>query len=102
MKKLFILSLFLLSTLSFASDEGKKGGQLTDEQKAEMHAKAKAEILAHMDKRIAALQEGKSCISAANDREQIKSCRKTLQSKMKGLQDEAKEARGNFKNRKQK
>lgn len=38
----------------------------------------KQEVLAHMDKRITALQEAKSCISAAADQESMKKCHESL------------------------
>ncbi len=38
----------------------------------------KAEVLAHMDSRIAALQEAKNCISAATDKESMKKCHDAL------------------------
>ncbi|MBT7611229.1 MAG: hypothetical protein HN576_15830 [Bacteriovoracaceae bacterium] len=87
--KLIILSILVLCNFQvFAQD---------DAAKAERIAKVKSKILEHMDKKIAALQTAKSCISSAATREAFKACREPL----KALRQEGKKNRQARKERRQ-
>jgi opacity protein-like surface antigen len=71
----FVLAAFsavLMSSAAFAQDAAMPatGGPAAG---GDISAR-KTEVLAHMDARIAALTEAKSCISAAADKEAMKKC----------------------------
>ncbi len=53
----------------------------------EVLAKAKEHALSNIDKRIGYLNELKSCISNAANKEGMKTCRATHKTQMKGLKD---------------
>ncbi|MFY7994643.1 MAG: hypothetical protein ACOVP4_15195 [Bacteriovoracaceae bacterium] len=59
----------------------------------EMFQKGKAMMLSNMDKRISILQESKSCISSASNRDQMKACRDQMKAKMKEIKEDAKEGK---------
>jgi hypothetical protein len=79
MKKLLMLS--LLSTLTFA------------QTKTVNIEEVKSRALSFMDKKIAILQDGKSCINSASSKDELKSCRKSIKEKMKNFRSERKQAR---------
>ena len=56
-----------------------------------MFQKGKAMMLSNMDKRISILQESKSCISSASNRDQMKDCHIKMKAKMKEIKKDAKE-----------
>lgn len=57
-------------------------------QDGEMFAKRKEHALVNIDKRIGFLQEMKSCISSATDKDGIQKCRQDHKEKMKSIKDE--------------
>ncbi len=57
-------------------------------QDGELFAKAKEHHLANLDKRIAYLQEQKSCASTATTKDAIKACRDAHKTKMQALKGE--------------
>ncbi len=59
-------------------------------QNAEVLAKAKEHALSNIDKRIGYLNELKSCISNAANKENIKTCRASHKTQVKGLKDKNK------------
>jgi hypothetical protein len=88
--KILVMTLFVLINFqALASD--------TNDKKAERIEKVRAKMLEHMDKRIAALQTAKSCISSADSKESFKACREPL----KALRQEQKQQRQQRKERRQ-
>lgn len=81
-----VLFIMTISLFAFADhhEEGKKG---------ERFAKIKAKALENMDKRISQMQANRSCISAAQNKEDMKACR----SKMKEHKSEWREKRKEWK-----
>lgn len=75
-----LLIFYCFSPLSFAQDN-------------DQLARIKQETLSHLDQRIAHLQETKSCVSSANDQEQLKKCRENLKKENKALHEENKNKR---------
>jgi len=63
----------------------------------EMLSKVKMQATANIDKRISYLQELKSCVSAATDKEGMKKCRADHKTKVKTLKDENESFRGSMK-----
>ena len=55
----------------------------------------KAKVSAHIDSKIALLNEFKTCVSGASAKGDIKNCRKTHKGKMKDLRSEFKASRKN-------
>jgi hypothetical protein len=74
MKFLSAVVLFSLSLTAFAQD-------------AEMIAKIKEHKLANIDKRIGYLNELKSCVSAAQNKDAFKTCHQTHKAQVKTLKD---------------
>ena len=74
-----VLSLLLIPMTSLADGHGGKGKNF-DQKKAMM--------VENLTKRIANLQEAKSCAEAASEKGSLKACRQALQEKMKGLKME--------------
>lgn len=85
--KLFILTLFSVSTLATGN------GEVNKEQREEMFNKMKSEILKDIDKRISYMQENKTCINSASSRDDLKNCREAVESKMEALREERKQKR---------
>lgn len=56
-------------------------------QDGEMFAKAKEHALSNIDKRIGYLNELKSCVSQAANKDAIKACRATHKTQVKALKD---------------
>ncbi len=83
--KFMSLILLVVSFSAFAEGDG------------EMFQKGKAMILSNMDKRIGILQESRSCISSASNREQMKDCRQKMKAKMKEIKEDAKEDKAEMK-----
>lgn len=95
MKHAIYLALALMITIpAYSDDHGKEGMQ------KENLEKAKTEAIANIDQRISVLQGGKSCISSATSREDMKKCRKDVQAKMKEIQAEMKSKREKMKSMK--
>ncbi|HMJ49924.1 MAG TPA: hypothetical protein VK440_05105 [Burkholderiales bacterium] len=71
-KAFFIVMAMLISTLALADQAqpqtGQKGSQPQNFQEHKQH------MLDRMDKRIAALQQARSCVSQAQDRDAVKQC----------------------------
>lgn len=74
MKFLTIAVLFSVCTSVFAQD-------------GEMFAKAKEHALSNIDKRIGHLNEMKSCVGSATNKDGIKSCRDAHKAQIKSLKD---------------
>ncbi|MCB0351804.1 MAG: hypothetical protein KDD38_11515, partial [Bdellovibrionales bacterium] len=74
MKSIVLCAILALSVSAFA--EGEK--------KEENFAKRKTEMLEGIDKKIAAMQEHKTCVSAASDKDAMKKCHE----KMKAFREE--------------
>jgi hypothetical protein len=72
MKKLVILCLFMTGA-ALAQQQGTKWQE------------RKAKVLENADKRIAAINELKTCVSGADEKETFRSCMKTHKEKMKSL-----------------
>lgn len=62
-------------------------------------AARKANIQAHLDKKIAQLNEHKSCVSSASAKGDIKKCMVSHKEKMKSLKSEMKANRQSFKDK---
>ena len=94
MKYLLILAtIFSLNTFAEGTKEAKK---------AEKFEAAKTKILAGMDERISNLTEGKTCISASKNQDDLKACRAKMREKMKGLKEKRKEHKKGMKKNKKK
>lgn len=83
--KFMTMALLALSFSAFAEGDG------------EMFKKHKDMVVANMEKRIGILQESKSCISAATNKDQLHACRQKMKESMKGIKDDSKEARAAMK-----
>ena len=66
-------------------------------QDKEVLSKAKELMTSNIDQRISILQETKSCVSAAESKEQLKECRQKMHSKMKDLKEDIKNDREELK-----
>jgi hypothetical protein len=88
MKLIILLS--LLSTTTIANDTNKR------------FEARKSSVLSHMDKRIALIQEGKSCVQAATSRDALKSCRTSQKEKTKLLKEERKKFKQQMKKERKK
>ena len=84
-----LLSALVFSSLVFAQQEGDPGSQ---KNLSEM----KQKVLSHMDKAIAEMQNGKSCVSAATTREALKTCRENHQKAMHELRQQRQQDRDQF------
>jgi len=92
MKKLISLMLILGTTLtSYANTDANK-----DARKKERFAQVKSMAQSNIDKRISALQETKSCISSANDKDSLKSCRQEAKKRHQAIKQEMKQMREQF------
>ncbi len=88
MKKLVTLALITLSSLSVNAADADK-----EARKKEMFEKAKSMATSNIDKRISALQDTKSCISSASDKEALKKCRQKAKENAQALRKESKSRR---------
>ncbi len=96
MKKIILGLSFLSSILispTFADDAAKEA------RKKEMFQDAKSMATKNIDQRISALQETKSCISSASDKDALKKCREAAKDKAKNFRKENKERRKEFKDK---
>ncbi len=75
---LVFLSVSVLSVTAFAGEGGKKPSL----------EERKAKVSAHIERRIASLNDFKSCVSKASEGEQIKACREKHQAEMKKMRAE--------------
>lgn len=88
MKTLISLMLILTTTFSsYAADTDRAA------KKKERFTQVKSMALANIDKRASALQETKSCISGANDKEALKNCRQQAKQRNKAFKDEMNQKR---------
>jgi len=85
--KVFVAVLFLLLSVGVQAEEKGSG---------EKFQKAKSMMLEKIEKRISNLQDVKSCVSSASNKEALKECRK----KMKAHKAEMKEQRKEWKKKK--
>lgn len=83
MKKLLVTGLCLFSLAAFADNHEEGSGKNFEEQKAQ--------IIQNLDKRIAGLNEMKSCISAAADKAAAKACREKFKEAKEDMKEEWKE-----------
>lgn len=67
MKQLVVIVMMVFSSSVFAQDKA-----------ADDFAKTKSDILSHIDKRLAFMQEHKACVSAAQNVEALKACRQKM------------------------
>jgi len=67
------------------------------DEKEENITQVKASISANIDQKISQLQTHKSCVQAANDREQLKNCKKSNREAMKKLHEENKSEKESWK-----
>lgn len=65
-------------------------------------SKAKEHMTASLDKRIALMQEAKSCVAAATTKEALKACRTQMKEKRQGLKEEMKAKRDEWKKNRKK
>lgn len=79
--KTLLVSVLMFSSLAFA------------DQKEEKFQEVKSNLTSHLDQRIAHLQEVKSCVSAAKDRDALKACRKKMKEVRKEMKSNWKEKR---------
>lgn len=90
---IYSLSLIIAFTgLAFAEQD-------KEQKKQQVLQEAKSRAMANIDKRISILQSGKSCLSSANSREDLKSCRKTMKESMKSHREQSKAEREQFKSK---
>ncbi len=83
MKKLLIAGLCLFSLTAFADETEEGAGKNFEEHKAKM--------IEGIDKRIAGMNELKSCVSAAKDRDAVKACREKMKDMREDMREERKE-----------
>jgi hypothetical protein len=92
MKSLLLVSLLALSTHVMA-----------DQHEKEMNVEeVKQKMLTHIDKRISAMQEHRSCVSSAKDKEALKACRNKMKSHRDAMKEEHMKMRGEMKGKKDK
>ena len=80
MKSILAVAFCLVSSAVFAQDQQNNKEQSLQEQKAF--------ITQILDKRIAALNEKKSCVSSAGDREALQRCHEELKDDRQAIQQE--------------
>ncbi len=80
MHKIIMTALFLMLSVSQAADDGK-------------FAERKTKVLGHIDQRITGLNEFKTCVSASTNAEEMKTCRKANDEKMKSMKESFREIR---------
>ncbi len=85
-----IASLVLVISLNAGAEEKKEKSQ-------ESIAEIKTRLTQNLDKRISQLQETKACVSAAQDKEALKSCRERSKEQRQALHKEWKEFKENRK-----
>jgi thioredoxin-related protein len=73
-----------------------------DDHKAERLAQFKQRALENIDKRIAMMEESKSCINSAQSKQELKQCRKDGKAKRKQMREEMKAQRMALKQQRQK
>ena len=90
-----VLFIMTINLFAFADhhEEGKKG---------ERFAKIKAKALENMDKRISQMQANRSCISAAQNKEDMQACRSSMKENRKEWKEKRQEMKEKRKSRKNK
>lgn len=83
-----IISGSFSSKLVIAADTPSK-----DSEEARNFESRKTELLGKIDERIKKMQEHRSCVAAASDRESLKKCRETMHQLMEEKREERREAR---------
>lgn len=94
MKKMSVL-LFVLTLMSFAEVRAEPTG------KEEMFTEVKTHALSMIDKRIASLQEEKNCVTQAQNRDDMKKCRKDHQDNQAGFKADREEFRETMKSKRE-
>lgn len=79
MKLFLLVALMVFSFNSFAED------------KVTNFALVKEKVLKHIDERISSLQENKSCVSAAQNHQDLKACRKKMQEMRRAMKEKRNE-----------
>lgn len=92
------LVLFIMTISLFAFAEG----QEREAKKAELFSKIKSKALENIDKRISQMQENRSCISAAQNKEDMKACRSKMKEHKSEWREKRKEMKEKRKSRKNK
>jgi hypothetical protein len=87
----FLVLMALVSTSVFAQN-----ATTTNNQAANLE-QVKQMQLAHMDKRIAIIQEGKTCVQSATTRDAVKACHQQMKQKREALKGEMKSTREQWK-----
>ena len=85
--KTLLIGITFFSALALAHDKGKKHSHMSEEK----FALFKERALENIDKRISQMQNTRSCISNANDRETLKACRKGMKENRKEWKEKRKE-----------
>lgn len=80
----FALSVIVVFSVSFA--EGDKAKMSLEDRKAK--------VTGHIDKRIASLNEFKTCVSGVTEKGGIKTCRKANKQRMAKIKEEQKAMKG--------
>ncbi len=92
MKSLFLSTVLALSFSAFADHH---------EEDAKLDFPAmKEKVTKNLDERIAALQEHKSCVSAASSKEELKACREKMKAKRDQMQGQMEARKNEWKARK--
>ena len=94
MRKMILVLSVLIGAVAFADHH--------EEKKGEKFADHKARVLGKIDKRIAAMNEHKNCVSKAADKAAIKACRGKMKEARGEWKDERKERRRMRKGKKNK
>lgn len=95
MKKLLVTGLCLFSLAAFADHHEEDDKGKTFEEK-------KANMLQHIDKRISNMNEMKSCVSAAADKDALKACREKMKEYREDMKDKWQEKKKEWKDKKKK
>lgn len=94
MKKILLMSLCLVSLSAFSDDDMKDDGKPFEEKKAMM--------LTKIDERIAKMNEHKSCVQAAADKEAMKACHQKMKEHRKEMKEDWKAKKEEWKANKKK
>ncbi len=96
MKKLLVAALCIFSLTAF-TDHHEEG----DDKNAKFED-VKAKMVTHIDERIAKMNEHKSCVSAAADKEALKACREKMKEYREDMKEKWQEKKKEWKDKKAK
>lgn len=94
MKKLLVTGLCLFSLAAFADNHEEGEGKTFEEKKANM--------LQQIDSKIAHMNEMKSCVSAAADKDALKACREKMKEHREDMKEKWQEKKKEWKDKKKK